>query len=239
MLLHITDNLCCSSGFVVAVTTHPKQRFSPYFCNNASSASCIEHFSVTLVALVHCWKFLSHEDVWADSTWSDVWQNLLSSAERRNLVEEVMQHRKDGFRLDMSVLVVYSTHQQKDLCLWIFHWGLRTEAQECKYSVTLLWLEEVFIVPTISILIEDLGRQWVAFLWLFISGDVLIHPKPLFLQHGDVYLLEVDSIGLQEAHHRLLMLFYRDRASGGGDVYPDDHFIPNECPAAAKLTVWL
>ncbi len=62
--------------------------------------------------------------------------------------------------------------------------------------------------PTVAIFIEDLGRHWVAFLRPLVFGDVPIHPEPLLLQHGDVYFLEVDTIGLQETHHSLLMLLY-------------------------------
>jgi len=61
------------------------------------------------------------------------------------------------------------------------------------------------------ILIEDLWRQRVAFLWQLIPGDVAVHPEPLLLQHGNVYFLEADSIGLQETNHRLLMLLYLEQ----------------------------
>lgn len=60
----------------------------------------------------------------------------------------------------------------------------------------------------VSILIEDLRRQWVAFLWLPFPGDVAVHPEPLLLHHGNIYFLEVDSIGLQETNHRLLVLLH-------------------------------
>lgn len=66
--------------------------------------------------------------------------------------------------------------------------------------------------PTVAILIEDLRRQRVAFLRLLVSGDVTVHPEPLLLQHGDVYFLEADSIGLQETHHCLLVLLYLERS---------------------------
>ena len=74
--------------------------------------------------------------------------------------------------------------------------------------------------PTVAILVEDLRRQWVALLRLLVSGDVAVHPEPLLLQHGDVYFLEADSIGLQETHHCLLVLLYlwqiKEGKKGGG-----------------------
>lgn len=60
----------------------------------------------------------------------------------------------------------------------------------------------------VVILVENLWRQRVALLWLLIPGDVAVHPEPLLLPHGNVYFLEVDSVGLQETHHCLLMLLY-------------------------------
>lgn len=62
--------------------------------------------------------------------------------------------------------------------------------------------------PTVVIVVEYLRRQRVAFLRPLVRGDVAEHPQPLLLQHGDVYFLETDPIGLQEAHHCLLMLFH-------------------------------
>lgn len=64
------------------------------------------------------------------------------------------------------------------------------------------------LYPTVAVLIEDLRRQRVALFWTLLLRDVTVHPKPLLLQHGDVYLLEVDAIGLEESHHCLLMLLY-------------------------------
>lgn len=64
------------------------------------------------------------------------------------------------------------------------------------------------LYPTVAVVIEDLRRQRVALFWTLLLRDVTVHPKALLLQHGDVYLLEVDSIGLEESHHRLLMLLY-------------------------------
>lgn len=64
------------------------------------------------------------------------------------------------------------------------------------------------LYPTVAVLIEDLRRQRVALFWTLLLGDVTVHPKPLLLQHGDVYLLEVDTIGLEESHHCLLVLLY-------------------------------
>lgn len=58
------------------------------------------------------------------------------------------------------------------------------------------------------LLVEDLWRQRVAFFRQLVPGDVAVHPEPLLLQHGDVNLLEADSIGLQETHHCLLVLLY-------------------------------
>lgn len=72
------------------------------------------------------------------------------------------------------------------------------------------------------LLVEDLRRQWVAFLWQLVSGDVAVHPQPLFLQHGDVYFLEADSIGLQETHHFLLMLFYLRTDEEGREMLGND-----------------
>ena len=69
--------------------------------------------------------------------------------------------------------------------------------------------------PTVVILVEDLWRQRVAFLGQLVSGDVPVHPEPLLLQHGDVYFLEADSIGLQETHHCLLVLFYLHQITNG------------------------
>lgn len=62
--------------------------------------------------------------------------------------------------------------------------------------------------PTVAVLVEDLRRQRVALLGMLLFRDVSVHPKALLLQHGDVYFLEADSIGLQESHHCLLMLLY-------------------------------
>lgn len=62
--------------------------------------------------------------------------------------------------------------------------------------------------PTVAILVEDLRRQRVASLGQLVAGDVTVHPEPLLLQHGDVYLLEADSIGLQESYHSLLVLLH-------------------------------
>lgn len=62
--------------------------------------------------------------------------------------------------------------------------------------------------PTVAILVEDLWRQRVAFFRQLVPGDVAVHPEPLLLQHGDVYLLEADSIGLQETYYCLLVLLY-------------------------------
>lgn len=64
------------------------------------------------------------------------------------------------------------------------------------------------LYPTVVLLVEDLRRQRVAPLGTLLFRDVTVHPKPLLLQHGDVYLLEADSIRLQESHHCLLMLLY-------------------------------
>lgn len=65
--------------------------------------------------------------------------------------------------------------------------------------------------PAVDVVIEDLRRQRVAVGRPLVTRDVAVHPQPLLLQHGDVYLLEVDSVGLQEAHHRLLLLFHLPR----------------------------
>lgn len=62
--------------------------------------------------------------------------------------------------------------------------------------------------PTVTVIVEDLRRQRVAFFRQSVPGDVVVHPEPLLLQHGDVYLLEVDSIGFQETHHCLLVLLH-------------------------------
>lgn len=67
---------------------------------------------------------------------------------------------------------------------------------------------ECALYPTVAVLIEDLRRQRVALLGTLLLRDVTVHPKPLLLQHGDVYLLEGDSISFQESHHCLLMLLY-------------------------------
>lgn len=64
------------------------------------------------------------------------------------------------------------------------------------------------LYPTVALLVEDLRRQRVALLGTPVFRDVPVHPKPLLLQHGDVHLLEVDSISLQESHHCLLLLLY-------------------------------
>lgn len=69
---------------------------------------------------------------------------------------------------------------------------------------------------TVAILIEDLWRQWIAFLWFLFLGDVAVHPEPLLLQHGNVDFLEVNSICLQETHNCLLMFLYLDRSKEGG-----------------------
>lgn len=63
--------LCCSSGLVVAITTHQKELFSPYFYNNASSASWNEHLLETLVALVYRWKFIKSTGCmgWINMVW--------------------------------------------------------------------------------------------------------------------------------------------------------------------------
>lgn len=62
--------------------------------------------------------------------------------------------------------------------------------------------------PTVAVVVKDLRRQRVAFLRLFVPGDVAVHPEPLLLHHGDVHFLEVDPIGLQETDHCLLVLFH-------------------------------
>lgn len=67
---------------------------------------------------------------------------------------------------------------------------------------------ECALYPTVAVLVEDLRRQRVALLGTLLFRDVAVHPKPLLLQHGDVYFLEVDSISLQESHHCLLVLLY-------------------------------
>lgn len=67
---------------------------------------------------------------------------------------------------------------------------------------------ECALYPTVVVLVEDLRRKRVALLGTLLFRDVTVHPKPLLLQHGDVYFLEVDSISLQESHHCLLMLLY-------------------------------
>lgn len=64
------------------------------------------------------------------------------------------------------------------------------------------------LYPTVAVLVEDLRRQRVALIGTLLLRDVTVHPKPLLLQHGDVYFLEVDSIGLEEPHHCLLMLLH-------------------------------
>lgn len=58
------------------------------------------------------------------------------------------------------------------------------------------------------ILIEDLWRQRVTPLWSPLLWNVLVHPEPLLLQHGDVNFLEANLVCLQETHHILLVFFY-------------------------------
>lgn len=70
------------------------------------------------------------------------------------------------------------------------------------------------LYPTVAVLVEDLRRQRVALLGTLVFRDVTVHPKPLLLPHGDVHLQEVDSIGLQESHHCLLMLLHLEMERG-------------------------
>lgn len=56
--------------------------------------------------------------------------------------------------------------------------------------------------------IEDLRGERIALFRSFLLRNVLIHPEPLILQHGDVNLLEADPVGLQKAHDGLLTFLH-------------------------------
>lgn len=108
------------------------------------------------------------------------------------------------------------------------HFSIITPPPNQKYFKTFVWPHQEHLVcqnvgrqrvitrsqswfalyPTVAVLIEDLRRQRVALFWTLLLRDVTVHPKPLLLQHGDVDLLEVDSVGLEESHHCLLMLLH-------------------------------
>lgn len=94
--------------------------------------------------------------------------------------------------LQMSHLVIMISLENHDST---FCFGSITEEKHDSY-------------PAVVLLVEDLWWQRVAFFRQLVPGDVAVHPQPLLLQHGDVYLLEADSIGLQETHHCLLVLLY-------------------------------
>lgn len=123
----------------------------------------------------------------------------------RDKVETLMQH-KEGPWLLFSPL----KSQMLFSGLGIFHRWL--EAQKSKHCVVFLGLEKGLIIPTVTLLIEDLWGHWSPLLWLPVFGNVVVHPQSLVLHHSNVYLLKVNPIGLEKAHHVLLMFFYRDRA---------------------------
>lgn len=60
----------------------------------------------------------------------------------------------------------------------------------------------------VVISIEDLRGERIALFRSFLLRNVLVHPEPLILQHGDVNLLEADPVGLQKAHDGLLMFLH-------------------------------
>lgn len=132
---------------------------------------------------------------------------ILSTKRVRPKVERLMQHKEGPWLLKLFKSQMFVSGRRR------FYRRLWLEAQKCKHCVVFLGLEEVFIIPTVPILIEDLWRHWSPLLRMLVFGNIVVHPQSLFLQHGDVYLLKVDSIGLEKAYDILLMLFYRDRTS--------------------------
>lgn len=134
-----------------------------------------------------------------------------------------LHHRRRG----NTTVFQYKKCHLPNLGFIFLHRGLRAQSKKREHFVGLFRLEEIFIVTTVIISVEDLGRKGISLFRSFLFRNVLVHPQPLFLKHGDINLFKVDPVGLQKAHDGLLMLLYRDRAGRGRDIHSDDHYNPH------------
>lgn len=72
---------------------------------------------------------------------------------------------------------------------------------------------------TVSVAVKYLRWQRVALRRLLLRGNVLVHPLPLFLRHGDVHFLELYLVGFQKSNHILLLLLDLERRQTKGNAY--------------------